>query len=70
MEDDLRKRFWRTPTTRGKAFEEPYQLFDLQSDPSETQSVLEEHPKEAAQFSLYLENIRQDGSRFYQKGSD
>ena len=51
---------------KGKPFEEPYQLFDLNSDPNEKKNVLESHPEVGKSLSRYLENIRKNGSKAYQ----
>ena len=49
---------------RGKPFEGPYQLYDLQSDPSETKNLIEANPEIATRLEKALEKIRsQDRSR-------
>ena len=53
---------------RGKPFEEPYQLFDLNSDPGETKNVLDSHPEVGKSLSNFLKNIQQKGSRAYKEG--
>jgi arylsulfatase A-like enzyme len=45
----------------GKPFEEPYFLFDLADDPSETTNVIERYPEIAQRMTQQLEKIRQDG---------
>jgi arylsulfatase A-like enzyme len=42
----------------GKPFEKPYTLFNLESDPSETSNVIEQHPRIAARLTQQLEVIR------------
>jgi arylsulfatase A len=45
----------------GKPFEEPYFLFDLTENPSETVNVIDLHPEIAAELSQKLDIIRQSG---------
>ncbi len=52
---------------RGKPFEEPYQLFDLNSDPEETKNVIDSYPEVEKSLSKFLKNIQQKGSRAYQE---
>lgn len=48
----------------GKAFEKPYFLFDLESDPSETTNLVDKYPKIAKRLEHRLETImRNSGSR-------
>jgi arylsulfatase A-like enzyme len=44
---------------RGKAFEEPYQLFDLENDPTESKDLIESEPEIAAQLTAELARIRE-----------
>ena len=46
---------------RGKPFEKPYFLFDLEQDPSETTNVIEAHPEIARRLTERLETIRNSG---------
>ncbi len=46
----------------GKPFQEPYQLYNIEKDPSETQNVIEDHADVAALLANYLEQIRSNGS--------
>jgi arylsulfatase A-like enzyme len=46
---------------RGKPFETPYVLFDLEQDPSETTNVIEAHPEIAQRLTERLEIIRNSG---------
>jgi len=46
---------------RGKPFEKPYFLFDMEKDPSETTNVINEHPQVAQQLTEILERIRTTG---------
>lgn len=45
----------------GKPFEEPYFLFDLDSDPSETMNVIDKHPEIAERLTEKLKTIMQSG---------
>ena len=45
----------------GKPFEQPYFLFDLESDPSETINVLDKHPEIAERLTEKLHTIMQSG---------
>jgi arylsulfatase A-like enzyme len=45
----------------GKPFEEPYFLFDLESNPSETLNVIDEHPEIAKRLTQKLKTIMQGG---------
>jgi len=45
----------------GKPFEAPYALFDLQTDPGETTSVIERHADVAARLTATLEALRSAG---------
>jgi arylsulfatase A-like enzyme len=46
---------------KGKPFQEPYSLFDLEKDPSETTNVIAEHPDVAKRLTESLERIRSSG---------
>ena len=46
---------------RGEPFGRPYQLFDLQTDPSEKRNVLGQHPAVAHRLEQELERIRSRG---------
>ena len=46
---------------RGEAFGRPYQLFDLEADPSEKRNVYERHPAVASRLEHELERIRSRG---------
>jgi len=46
---------------RGKPFEKPYFLFDLEQDPSETTNVIAAHPEIAQRLTERLEIIRNSG---------
>jgi len=46
---------------RGKPFQKPYFLFDLEQDPSETTNVIDAHPKTAQRLTERLETIRNSG---------
>jgi arylsulfatase A len=46
---------------RGKPFKAPYQLFDLDSDLSETNDVAKQHPEIVQHLTEKLEDIRQRG---------
>jgi arylsulfatase A-like enzyme len=46
---------------RGKPFQEPYFLFDLEKDPSETTNVIDKYPQIAQQLTEALETIRSSG---------
>ncbi len=43
---------------RGKPFEGPYQLYDLQSDPSESKNLIETYPEIATRLEKVLEKIK------------
>ncbi|NRB73986.1 MAG: arylsulfatase [Verrucomicrobiales bacterium] len=43
---------------KGKAFERPYQLYNLKQDPSETKNLIEQHPEIAERLEGDLEQIR------------
>ena len=45
---------------RGKAFEKPYQLFDLEADLSETTNVAEQHPDIVQRMTRMLEQVKGD----------
>ena len=45
----------------GKPFEEPYFLFDLDNDPSETQNILDLHPDVAKHMTEQLNLLMQNG---------
>jgi len=46
---------------RGKPFQKPYFLFDLEKDPSETTDVIEKYPQVAKRLTERLETIRSSG---------
>jgi arylsulfatase A-like enzyme len=46
---------------RGKPFAKPYQLFNLDEDPSETTNVIGQHPRTAARLEKRLQRIREHG---------
>ncbi len=46
---------------RGAAFERPYQLYDLEADPSETENQVDSHPEVAARLEASLNSIRAKG---------
>jgi arylsulfatase A-like enzyme len=46
---------------RGKPFQKPYFLFDLEQDPSETTNVIEDHPDVASRLTEDLERIMNSG---------
>lgn len=46
----------------GKPFGEPYQLYDMQQDPSETQNVIDGHEAEVKSLTQYLQHIREAGT--------
>lgn len=46
---------------KGKPFEKPYSLFDLDKDPSETTNLIEEHPKIANDLETRLKAIMDSG---------
>jgi arylsulfatase A-like enzyme len=46
---------------KGKAFARPYQLYDLDTDPSETKNLIDSHPEVAARMEKQLESIRKAG---------
>ncbi len=46
---------------RGKPFAKPYQLFDLESDLSETENVIEQHPDIARRLESLCTEIRENG---------
>jgi arylsulfatase A len=45
----------------GKPFAKPYQLYDLEADPSETTNLIEKHPDIAEQLEKKLGQLRADG---------
>ena len=45
----------------GRPFQQPYQLFDLSSDPGETNDLADEHPGEVERFTRLLEKLRKSG---------
>ncbi len=45
----------------GKPFEEPYFLFDLENDPSETKNVIDQFPKEAKHLTDKLNVLMNNG---------
>jgi len=49
-------------TPKGKAFEKPYELFDLQEDISETTNVIDQHPELASKLEKACLEIRDSGS--------
>jgi arylsulfatase A-like enzyme len=46
---------------RGKPFGKPYQLFDMQADPAESQDVAADHPDIVRRLTEELERIRKQG---------
>lgn len=46
---------------KGKPFEKPYALFDLEADPSETKNIIDEHPEIAADLEKRCLAIRDSG---------
>ncbi len=46
----------------GKPFQQPYQLFDIEKDPSETVNVIEQHEDVATILSEYLHQVRNEGT--------
>lgn len=46
---------------KGKSFEKPYQLYNMTSDPSEQNNVIERHPDIADALNRKLEEIRESG---------
>lgn len=46
---------------RGKPFEKPYQLFDLESDLGETTNLIDDHPEVAKRLEKTLEEYRSSG---------
>ncbi len=46
----------------GKPFQKPYQLYDLERDPSETQNIIENHADVAVLLTNYLDQIRSNES--------
>ena len=46
---------------RGKPFQKPYFLFDMEKDPSETTNVIDEYPQVAQRLTESLERIRTSG---------
>lgn len=46
---------------KGKAFQKPYQLFDLAADLGEENDVAKEHPDIVAELSVELERLRKSG---------
>ena len=45
----------------GKPFEEPFYLFDLENDPSETQNVLEQFPEVVKSLTEQLDSLMKNG---------
>ncbi len=45
----------------GKPFERPYQLYDLEADPSEKRNVYDRNPEVAARLEQDLDRIRSSG---------
>ncbi len=50
---------------RGKPFEKPYRLFNLASDPSETENVIDRHPEIAARLEGLLRKTRAQGRELH-----
>ncbi|MCA9056114.1 MAG: arylsulfatase, partial [Planctomycetaceae bacterium] len=48
-------------TPKGRPFEQPYQLFDLESDPGETHDLASMHPEIVKRLTAALEGIRENG---------
>ena len=46
---------------RGKPFERPYQLYNLESDPMEVINLIEDQPERAAKLEAMLTQIREQG---------
>jgi alpha-L-fucosidase 2 len=46
---------------RGKPFERPYMLFNLDTDPGETDNCIDRHPEIAARLEAALERVRRQG---------
>lgn len=46
---------------RGKPFAKPYQLFNLDRDPSETNNIIDQHSETAARLEQRLQRIREQG---------
>ncbi|MCA9131949.1 MAG: arylsulfatase [Planctomycetales bacterium] len=46
---------------QGKPFEQPYQLYDVQHDATESQDVAAEHPEVVADLTAVLQDIRDEG---------
>ena len=46
----------------GKPFEKPYQLYDVEKDPTESQNIIEDHQEVAEILTNYLEQIRSTGT--------
>jgi len=46
---------------RGKPFAKPYQLFNLEQDPSETTNIIDQHPETATRLEKRLQRIREQG---------
>jgi arylsulfatase A-like enzyme len=46
---------------KGRPFGRPYQLYDLETDPSETKNLIESHPEVAARLEKQLDDIRKAG---------
>ena len=44
---------------RGRPFEKPWQLFDLESDPAESKNVIDAHPDVATELEAAFEKIRE-----------
>lgn len=45
---------------RGKPFQKPYQLFDLDADPGETSNVIDNHPEVARRLEAAANDMRQN----------
>lgn len=46
---------------KGKPFDRPYQLYDMEADPSESTDLIEKHPEIAANLEAALQRINQSG---------
>jgi len=46
---------------RGKPFDRPYQLYNLEADPGETDNLIEKHPDVAKRLEARLDAIRNNG---------
>ena len=46
----------------GKPFEKPYQLYDVENDPFESQNVIGDHPDVAEILTNYLDQIQNSGT--------